>query len=115
MAVHHTFAATEIFLDTSGGAALGGVLTLNGGRPINVLVTVEPPSSPGHNEAVIFGPLSNARVSIETPAHENTAIALRAASKVSIDFESSADVPDSLVAGQRFTSYRFSISRKLDA
>lgn len=115
MAVNHTFAATEVMLGESGGVALGGVLTLNGGRPINAFVTVAAPSSPGHNEAVIFGPLSDARVIIETSAHENTGNALRAASRVSIDFESSSDVPDSLVAGQRFTGFRVSISRKLDA
>jgi hypothetical protein len=62
MAVHHTFKATEILMGTSGGVSLLGVLTLNGVTPINVPVTIAVPSSPGHNEAVIFGPLSNARV-----------------------------------------------------
>jgi hypothetical protein len=115
MAVSHSFKATNLSLSTTGGASLGGDLTLNGATTVNVLVDIRAPSSPGNSEAVIFGPLNNARVAIETPAFENTLIALRAGTKVSIHFESTAPIPDSLSGGQKFSSFRFSISRKLES
>ena len=81
---------------------------------VKVHVSIGAPSSPGRNEPVMFGPLSNARITIETPAHENTAIALRAGTKISIDFASTPPVPNDLVAGLRFDSYQFAISRPLE-
>jgi hypothetical protein len=116
MAVGHVFKATNVFLSTSGGASLSGEVALNdGATPVKVHVDIAPPSPAGRSEAVIFGPLSNARITIETFAHENTVIALRAGSRVSIRFESDAPVSNTLVAGHRFSSFSFSISRTLDA
>lgn len=115
MAVSHSFIATNVFLSTDGSASLGGVLRLNGATPVNVHVEIGPPASAGRSEAVLFGPLSNARITIETSAHENTVIALRAGSKVSIEFESATPIPGTLVSGQTFASFRFSISRKLES
>lgn len=114
MAVRHSFKATSSFLSTFGSVGLAGNVMLNGETPVKVHVSIGPPSSPGRNEAVIFGPMSNARITIETPAHENTAVALRAGTKVSIDFESTTPVPNDLVAGLKFDSYQFSISRTLE-
>jgi hypothetical protein len=115
MAVSHPFKATNVFLTNSGGASLSGELMVNGATPpINVHVSIDPPSSSG-NRAVLFGPLSNARIAIDLAAHENTAVALRAATSVSITFESTTPVPSTLVAGHTFSDFTFRIVRKLEA
>ena len=115
MAVSHNFKATEIFFESDGSVSLIGDLTLNGVTPVDIRVAILSPSSPGQSEAVIFGPLSNPHITIETAARENILVSLRASTRVSIFFESTNPVPDSLASGHKFSSFRFSMSRKIDS